>query len=146
VSGLTERQLQLVLIALGGITAIRGRRDLDDALLLEAVVALRKTIDTRTSGILYEHPAGDARAQDLVRELGAIFEAHDAQGTVRRPRDTDLSAALRALEQAVGATLQEDEGSHAFLDTAARLAGRLGLRRAAEAEPGAPSRPLIIEP
>jgi hypothetical protein len=143
VSALTERQLQLVLIALAGISAIRSRRELDDSLLLEAVVALRKTVDTRARGVLYEHPAGDARAQELVQELGGIFEARDAQGTVQRPPDTDLAAALRALENAVSATLREQEGPRAFLDTATRLAGRLGVTPA-PATP--PSRSLIVEP
>lgn len=143
VSHLTERQLQLVLIALAGIAGIRVRHALDDPLLLEAVVALRKTIDTRASGVLYEHPTGDARARELVQELAGIFEARDAQGAVQRPDDKDLGAALRALEGAVAATLREKEGPQAFVETAIRLAGRLG---AAPAPPTEPSKPLIIEP
>jgi hypothetical protein len=141
VSGLTERQLRLVLISLAGINGIRGRRaDLEDAILLDAVGALRKTVETRERGVLYEHPPGDARAQELVGELAGVFEAQDADGAVHRPSDRDLAAALRALEGALAATVREKEGPHAFLDTAARLVGRLG---------GAPAtrpRPLIVEP
>jgi hypothetical protein len=141
VAGLTERQLRLVLISLAGINGIRGRRaDLEDAILLDAVGALRKTVETRDRGVLYEHPPGDARAQELVRELAEVFEARDNDGTVHRPSDRDLAAALRGLEGALAATVRENEGPHAFLDTAARLVGRLG---------GAPAtrpRPLIVEP
>ena len=144
VGQLAERQLHLVLIALAGMSGIRTRRgELNDPLLFEAVVALRKTVETRVSGVLYEHPAGDARAQELVQELAGLFEARDAQGAVQRPDDTDLAAALRALEAAIAATLRENEGPHAFLDTATRLAGRLGVNPAPTAEP---SGSLIVEP
>jgi hypothetical protein len=141
VAELTERQLHLVLVALAGINGIRGRRpELEDTVLLEAVVALRKTVETRGRGVLYEHPAGDARAQELVQELSGIFEAKGDDGAVHRPSDRDLAAALRGLEGALAATVREKQGPHAFLDTAARLVGRLG---------GAPARrprPLIVEP
>jgi hypothetical protein len=140
VAELTERQLHLVLLAMAGINAVRARRPgLEDTVLLEAVVALRKTVETRDRGVLYEHPAGDARAQELVHELSGIFEARDEGGAVHRPSDRDLAAALRGLERALAATIRENEGPHAFLDTAARLVGRLG---------GAPAgrpRPLIVE-
>jgi hypothetical protein len=145
VSHLTERQLRLVLIALAGVAAARTRYDLDDSLLLEAVTALRKTIDTRASGVLYEHPTGDARARELVQELAGIFEARDAEGAVHRPDDKDLGAALQSLENAVAATLREKEGPRAFLDTATRLAGRLGAGPAS-APPAEPPKPLIVEP
>jgi hypothetical protein len=141
VAELTEGQLRLVLLALTGINGIRGHhRELEDTLLLEAVVALRKTVETRDRGILYEHPPGDARAQELVQELSGLFEARDEDGAVHRSSDRDLAAALRGLERAIAATVREKEGPHAFLDTATRLVGRLG---------GAPARrprPLIVEP
>jgi hypothetical protein len=141
VAGLTEGQLQLVLLSLVGVSGIRGRRpELEDAILLEAVAALRKTVETRQRGVLYEHPPGDARARELVHELGAMFEAREDDGTVRRPPDRDLAAALGGLERALAATIREKEGPQAFLDTAARLAGRLG-----GASPARP-RPLIVEP
>jgi hypothetical protein len=141
VARLTERQLHLVLLGLSGVNGIQGRTgEFDDTILLEAVVALRKTIETRDRGVLYEHPAVDARAQGLVEELSGIFEARDEKGELHRPLDRDLVAALRGLEGALTATLSEKEGPRAFLDTAARLVGRLG---------GAPAtrpRPLIVEP
>jgi hypothetical protein len=50
-------------------------------------------------------------------------------------------AALRALEGALESTIREKEGPHAFVETAARLVGRLGGPRAAPRP-----RPLIVEP
>ena len=131
-----------MLLSLVGVTAIRARRrDLDDRLLLEAVQALRKTVETREKGILYEHPAADARAQGLAHELALLFEARDEEGRSHAPADRDLAAALARLERAVEATLAQRESAHAFLDTATRLAARLGP------PPGArPSPSLIVEP
>lgn len=140
--GLTEPQGRLVLLSLVGVNAIRARRrDIDDRLLAEAVRALRKTVETREKGILYEHQAEDARAQGLARELAELFEAKDEEGRVQAPADRDLAAALARLEGAIEATRQEEESSHAFLDTATRAAARLGP------PPGArPKTGLILEP
>ncbi len=140
--GLSEAQGRLVLLSLVGIAAIRARRrEADDRLLLEAVVALRKTVETQEKGILYEHPAADARAQGLVHELAELFEARDAQGVSHAPAGSDLSRSLARLEQAIATTVKEGESAHAFLDTATRLAARLGP------PPGAPPGPsLIVEP
>jgi len=140
--GLSEAQGRLVLLSLVGIAAIRARRrEADDRLLLEAVAALRKTVETRDKGILYEHPATDARAQGLVHELAELFEAKDGEGVSRAPADRDLARALARLERAVEATLGEGESAHAFLDSAARLAARLGPPPGARPRPG-----LIVEP
>ena len=60
---------------------------------------------------------------------------------MQAPADRDLAAALARLERAIEATRQEEESSHAFLDTATRVAARLG--------PPPGSRPrsgLIVEP
>jgi len=142
VAELPEKQVHLVLIALAGLGAIRARHgDLDDVLVREAVVAVRKTAETRDRGVLYEHPPGDARAEALVQELAGIFEAQGEDGARHRPSDRDLAAALRALENALAGTIRENEGPHAFLDTAARLVARLGGRSAAPRP-----RPLIVEP
>jgi hypothetical protein len=139
VAGLTEGQVRLVLLALAGVAAIHRRHvELEDALVLDAVAAFRKTVDTREKGILYEHKAADTRADALVRELERLFEARDAGGQVHRPADRDLGAALRALEGALRDAIAENDGPRSFLATAARLAGRLGAPSAA--------RPLILEP
>jgi hypothetical protein len=140
--GLSEAQGRLVLLSLVGIAAIRARRrETDDRLLLEAVTALRKTVETRGKGIVYEHPAADARAQGLVHDLAELFEARDAEGAPRAPADRDLASALSRLEQAIAATVREGEAPHAFLDTAVRLAARLGP------PPGSsPGPSLIVEP
>ena len=140
--GLSEAQGRLVLLSLVGIAAIRARRrEADDRLLLEAVAALRKTVETQEKGILYEHAPADARAQGLVHELAELFEAKDEKGVSHAPAGRDLARALARLEQAIEATAKEGESAHAFLDTATRLAARLGP------PPGASGRPsLIVEP
>ena len=129
-------------VALAGLGAIRARHgDLDDGLVREAVVAVRKTAETRDRGVLYEHPPADARAEALVKELADIFEAQGEDGARHRPSERALVAALRALENALAGTIRENEGPHAFLDTAARLVARLGGRSAAPRP-----RRLIVEP
>jgi hypothetical protein len=140
--GLSEAQGRLVLLSLVGIAAIRGRRrEADDRLLLEAVAALRKTLETREKGIVYEHAPADARAQGLVHELAELFEARDAEGVSHAPAGRDLARALERLERTIEATVKEGESAHAFLDTATRLAARLGP------PPGPrPGPALIVEP
>jgi hypothetical protein len=138
---LSDPQARLFFLSLVGLTSLRaGRRDLGDALLLEAVAALRKTVETREKGILYEHPAEDLRAQGLVHELSSLFEAKDEEGAAHAPADADLLAVLRALEGALLEVAREGAGPTAFLDTAARLAGRLAAANRLAA------RSLIVEP
>jgi len=138
---LTEAQSRLFFLALVGITAIATRRrDLDDPLLLQATTALRKTVETRERGILYDHQAEDLRAQGLIHDLRALFAARDEAGREAAPDDRDLLAVLRSLEAALAESLRRGGGRGAFLDTAARVAGRLGAAR--ESRP----RPLIVEP
>jgi len=142
VRDLSEARQQLSFLAVVGIAGIRAaRRDLTDAVLREAVVALRRTVETRTHGVLFEHAAGDARAQGIVHELQAGVEAKGERGQPVAPDDADLLAALRALEAALAATLEERAGATAFLDTATRLAARFGARPAAAA-----SAPRIVLP
>lgn len=139
--GLSDAQARLLFLSLVGVTALRARHpDLDDELLLEATAALRKTVETREKGILYDHPAEHMRAQGLLGELRALFEARDEQGNAHAPADKDLLAALRALEGALGDVAREAAGPAAFLDTAARVAARIGAR------PRTYGRPLIVEP
>jgi hypothetical protein len=138
--GLTEAQARLFFFALVGATDLwASRPELTDRLLHEAVKALAKTVETRERGILYEHPAQDLRAQSLVHELGAVFEAKDEEGRRQAPPDRDLAAVLKALQSAIGECLQEEAGPAAFLETAGRLAGR-------SAAPRGPARPLIVQP
>jgi len=141
VQALEPGQAELFFLALLGIAGLRGRRsDLDDALLLEAVAALRKTTETRQSGILYEHAPGDVRAHGLVSDLRRMFEARGADGASTAPDDRDLLPVLRALEGSLAATVAERDSPTAFLDSALRLAGR-SLPPA-----GAPRGPLIVAP
>jgi hypothetical protein len=140
--GLTEAQGRLVLLSLVGVTAIRARRrELNDRLFLEAVRTLRKTVETREKGVLYEHQAADARAQGLVHELADLFEARDEGGRAHAPADRDLGRALERLERAVEAAVGEGGSPGTFLDTAARVAARLGPPPSARPGPS-----LIVEP
>lgn len=138
--GLTEDQARLFFLALVGIGGIRAaRRELDDRLLAQAVSALRKTVETRTRGLLYEHAPEDLRAQGVLLDLRDLFEAKDEQGRTAAPDDRDLLPVLAALEASLSGTLAEGDGSRAFLDTVARLVARQGRSRSSP-------RPLILAP
>jgi hypothetical protein len=140
VRGFSETQGHLFTIALVGLHGIRARhRDLGDRLLLDAVAALRKTLETRSRGILYDHAAEDLRAQGLVHDLRSLFEAEDEAGKLVTPDDADLLKVLLGLEAAVGAALRAG-GSTDFLDTATRIADQ--MRREAAARRG----PVILTP
>jgi hypothetical protein len=140
---LSDPQRELFFMTLVGLGAIRQRhREMDDRLLSEAVAALRRTIDTRVRGVLYDHQADDLRAQAILLELRALYEARDAEGRVSSPSDSDLLAALRALEAALADTLAERAGPAAFLESARRLVS--GVQ--ANATPSAPAEPRIILP
>jgi hypothetical protein len=140
-SSLTEEQGQIFLVALVGVTSLRARHpNLDDNLLREAVLALRKTTQTRERGVLYEHRPDDLRAAGLVADLRGLFEAKDPSGQPTAPADADLGPVLAALEGALVASLKENGGRSLFLETAARVAVQLGVR------PAAPRSTLILEP
>jgi len=135
VQGFSETQGHLFTIALVGIHGIRERqRDLSDRVLMNALGALRKTLETRGHGILYDYAADDLRAQGLVLELRSLFEAKDEAGKLVTPDDADLLKVLLGLEAAVGAALREG-GSSDFLDTAARIGDQMRRESAARRPP-----------
>ena len=138
---LSREQTDLFFLALVGLGAMRGRRrDLDDTLLAAAVGALRKTVDTRQKGILYEHPAEDLRAQGLVQELRGLFEGRDEREQPVAPDDRDLGPVLAALEDVLTEVRRTGDGRTAFLDTARRLVGT-----PTASAPAAESR-LVLQP
>jgi hypothetical protein len=138
---LSREQTDLFFLALVGLGAMRARRrDLDDALLAAALAALRKTVETRQKGILYEHPAEDLRAQGLVLELRGLFEGRDERDQPVAPDDRDLGPVLAALDDALTEIRRGHEGRTAFLDTARRLVG--GPATSASA----PETRLVLEP
>jgi hypothetical protein len=135
VEGLSDAQAQLLFLGLMGVVALRARhRGLDDRLLASAVLALRKTTETRMNGLVYAHPPDDARAQSLVRELAGIFEAEGEDGRKQAPADRDLLAVLGGL--AAGLAVPADESPTSFLDTVVRLVGRGASGRAPSPSPG----------
>jgi hypothetical protein len=142
VQRLSRAQADLLFLALVGLAGLRARRrDLDDALLAAAVSALRKTVETRQRGILYDHQADDLRAQGLVLELRGLFEAQDDAGRAVAPDDRDLGPVLVALEAALADVRREVAGPTAFLDTARRLVGSPAAAPAAAGE-----RRIVLEP
>lgn len=131
----------MFLMALVGIASLRVRHPtLDDALLREAVTALRKTTETRERGVVYEHRPEDLRALDLVADLRGLFEAKDPSGRVTAPADADVRPVLGALEGALRASQKESAGRSLFLETATRVAAQFG------AMPAKPRPSLILEP
>jgi hypothetical protein len=123
--GLSDAQAQLLLVAIVGLERLRSeRRELDDRVVQHAVSALRKTLETRGHGILYDHAAEDLRAQSLLHELRGLFDSKDAEGRPVSPADADLLATLRALESLIERTLREG-GRTDFLDMASRIAADL---------------------
>jgi len=144
IQGLGEGQGRLFFQALAGINALRAaQKGLEDRLLYQAVTALRKTVETRARGVLYEHPAEDLRAEGLRHELKGLFEATGAEGRASTPDDRDLLAVLSALEACLEDSRRAASGPTVFLDSALRLLGRLEKSAAA---PPAASHPLLIEP
>ncbi len=141
VEGLSAGATRVFLITLAGLAGLRRRRpEATDATLLTALTALRKTVETRTRGILYEHPPEHLEAVDLVQDLRSLLEAKDDAGRQVSPADEDLLEALTALEGCVQEVRSEGIQPTAFLDIASRLVG----------EPPGPGpeapRRLIVEP
>jgi hypothetical protein len=137
---LSDAQAQLLLVAMVGLDRLHAeRRELDDRLVQQAVTALRKTVETRGHGILYDHAAEDVRAQALLHELRGLFESKDADGRTVAPDDGDLLAALSALGSLIDRLLREG-GRTDFLEMAGRLA--VGLRRESQERP----QRLIVAP
>lgn len=138
---LGEDETALVFYLLAGIAQISGRhREAADPLWRDAVKALAKTLETRESGLIYEHAAEGLGAQELLRELQALVQPPDTEGPIAA--DRPLLAALRAIHAGLETTIAEASSPSAFLDTARRLTGRLAH---AETTPEAPE-PRIIEP
>ncbi len=123
--GLSAGALRVFVITLAGLAVIRKQRpEATDATLLAALAALRKTVETRIRGILYEHPPEDLRAMDLLRELRSLYEPQDEDGRDISPADEDLLAALTALESCLEEVRSEGLQPTAFLDIAVRLMGQ----------------------
>ena len=123
VGSITDLQARLLFLGLMGLTALRTRHPgLDDSQLASATVALRKTVETRLAGLLYEHPPDDARAQAVMRDLQGLFEAEDEAGRKAAPDDRDLLAVLKAIE--AGLAITDDDSATSFLDTVTRMTGQ----------------------
>lgn len=135
IADLKDAQIRLLFVGLVGVVAVRARHHgMNDGLFGSALQALRKTVETRASGLVYEHPPEDPRAAALVRDLAGLFEAQDPSGRRAVPADPDLLAVLRGLER--GFAVGGDASPHSFLDTVVRLVGRRSASDPAAAPPG----------
>jgi hypothetical protein len=149
VSHLEDEAARLVFLALTGIGAL-GARDpaLDDARVVAALETLRKTSQTRETGLVYEHRAENPHVQAVVEELDALLKAPlstadgDSDDAGRTARPAEVAATLDAIGTAIAATLAEQAGPRAFVETAGRLAARFGSP-VVKPEPEAP---LIVRP
>jgi hypothetical protein len=141
---LSQDEAAIFFYLLAGMVRLSAKhRDADDAQWRQAVVALCKTLETRGSGLVYEHAAEGFRAQELVREMQQVMHPPGQDRPVAEERS--LLAALRAIEGALEATMQPGAPPSAFLETARRLTAKLvehGPRPAAAEEP----KPRIVEP
>jgi hypothetical protein len=126
---LSETQQQMLFALMLHVASLRAtRRDLDDARLAQALTALRRTLETRSHGIFYEHAPDDLRAQALAQELGAYLDTGLDGGPLGK--DGDLAPVVAALADGVGETLREPSGPTAFLDTLTRAIGGATARPA----------------
>jgi hypothetical protein len=147
VAALSDAAAQTTFLLLSGVAALAAREpDLDDARLETALETLRQTSRTRESGLVYEHRAADPRVQAVVRELDALLRAPLAADSElgdepRAAPPADAAAALGALVSALASTRAERAGARAFVETAARLAGRFAAPASRQ-----PARSRIVEP
>lgn len=143
-SGLDDKQIRLFFLTLLALKRLRARRhELTDALLLAALSALRKTVETRLRGVIYEHAPEDPRAVSLVADLEALYRSAADDGRPVTPGDHDLFTVLQAFENGLKDTAREGQGATAFLDTVSRLAAGA---QAEEARRGDAEAPRILTP
>jgi hypothetical protein len=142
VERLGQDEAAIFFYLLAGMVKIANRlRDTDDAQWLEAVTALRKTAETRGSGLVYEHAAEGFRSKELVREMNDVLTPPGQDRPVADERV--LQAALRALEDGLTATRRENAGPAAFLETARRMTVKLVTDPGEKRED---AQPRILEP
>lgn len=119
------QQLHFAMAIVGIALVRRDTRGFDDALLLEALSAARKTAETRQRGILYEHAPEDRRAQGLLPGLRELIEIGAGPERPVELSEPDERTVLVALERCVRQAIHEREGPTLFLDTAERMARRM---------------------
>ena len=97
--GLTTRQHELMLLVQSSL-----RSDRPDALALvdddvaHAALALAKTYETASRGVIYDHQASLPSAERLAGELKTLIE--NARGQGLKVGDADIATVLRRIETA----------------------------------------------
>ncbi len=141
IEGLGQDEAAVFFYLLAGIVRLSVKhRDASDALWGQAVTALRKTLETKESGLVYEHPAEGFRSQELTREMRELLQPPDAEQPVAP--DRTLLRALTAVDGCLADTIKERGDPRAFLSTAARLTARL----VEQADKPTPAKSSLVEP
>ena len=148
--GLTTRQQELMLLVQG---FLRGDRPDAPALVdddvAQAALALAKTYETASRGVIYDHQATLPSAERLAGELKTLIEHSKGQGL--KVGDTDIATVLRRIESAArGARATLPGEATAYLDFLRRIL-RDPATRADEGAPGdtpaaAPGESRLIVP
>jgi hypothetical protein len=112
---------------------------MDDRIVLDVVSTLRKTQDTRSHGLIYDHEPDDVRIAPLVRTLGEWLRKPD-DDHIAGPSHGDLAAALRAIEGITRDVLREAVGPSTEVLS---LAGRIAAETEEASSAPEPSSPLI---
>jgi hypothetical protein len=140
---LSQDEAALFFYLISGIVRVSSKHpDADDARWRLAVAALRRTMETRESGLVYEHKAEDFQADALVRDMRDVLEPRETEGRPVAPPSA-LRTVFDALAAALDGAAREEAGPRAFLETATRLAARIAAEQPATPPPAAPR---LIEP
>jgi hypothetical protein len=143
IEGLGQDDAAVFFYLLAGIVRVSSKhRETDDVQWQQAITALLKTLETRESGLVYEHAAEGFASQALVREMREVIEPPGGQGPVAP--DRMLRAALGAIGQSLDHTIREGAGPREFLATATRLTAKLVEQGEQKDKPAGASR--LIEP
>ncbi|HEX9724735.1 MAG TPA: hypothetical protein VGC53_10695 [Vicinamibacteria bacterium] len=133
---------------------LRASRDLSSGLsdeeLKVAVSTLRRTYETLSKGVLYEHKTEDLRLQNTISRLGEILTRRKEISGVPPASDTDVLAVLASTQSAIEAhesAADDPTSKTTYLDIAQRVF-RAAISEFPAPEPPGESRAgrLIVEP
>lgn len=99
-------------------TARLGDVDLEDVL-----TTVRRTLETRTKGLLYTHPPGSAHLEPVVDWLDRVLAEREKIAGVPEASDAELLSMLDVLVRSVGAHRSQGVSGRreSYLETAGRL-------------------------
>jgi len=101
------------------------REGLSDDELAVVVSTLKRTCETLSKGVLYEHKSEDIRLQGLITRLGEILTRRKEIETVPPASDADmltvLESTLSAIEAHRAATSKNQRSQNSYLEVAGRV-------------------------